>query len=107
MISHFPIDMETRPHMQQFYSSGLCEDPHKRTNNVSLLMSILSKAMKAQHGSFLYDILQKDPLSVEKHMKQAYGQEHATKYTASIMAEVETHQVDIRLVLLPCLDHVY
>ena len=106
-LSHFPIEAETRLHMRQFYSLGLCEDPHKRTNNVSLLISILSKAMKAQQGSFFHDILQKDPLSVERHMKQAYGQEHATKHIESIMAEVQKHRADIKLVFLLRLNHMY
>lgn len=88
------------PHLQQFYQLALCENPRERTDNVSFLVSILSRALQAEKGSFFQDILNKDPFIVEKHMKKTYREEHAIWHINNITGGVQNYLSKIESVLL-------
>lgn len=88
------------PHLRQFYQLGLCKDPQERTDNVSFLVSILSRALQVERGSFFHDILNLDPFIVERHMKKTYGEELAVWHINDITGGVQKHSSEIKLVPL-------
>ena len=78
------------PHMRQFYQLALCEDPQERTDNITLLLSILVNALKAEnHGSFLHDLLLQNRSGLETQLANNFGPEKAMKQIEKISTDAQ------------------
>ena len=77
------------PHMRQFYELALCEDPQARTDNITLLLSILIEALNAENGSFLYDLLLQNSSALETQLMNNFGPEKAIKQIEKISTDAQ------------------